>query len=158
MQVHLDDNRTVTADTMQHFRENFRLLDTDKDGKLNKQETGILFRAFGQNPTDEDLNAMLDAIPTLIDFDDFVAFFKKNYKTPTSEEVLIQAFQVFDVADKGVLNIDKFKDVMASLGEPLPTHEITEIMNEIKTDAQGNFDYVSLAKQLCQGPKGLPTN
>ena len=36
--------------------------------------------------------------------------------------------KVFDVADKGVLNIEKFKDVMASLGEPLPTHEITEIM------------------------------
>ena len=94
MQVILDDNKTVSSDTMQHFRENFRLLDTDKDGKLNKQETGILFRAFGQTPTDEDLNALLDTIPTLIDFDDFVTFFKKNYKTPTSEEVLIQAFQV----------------------------------------------------------------
>ena len=70
----------------------------------------------------------------------------------------MQAFQVFDVADKGILNVDKFRDVMASLGEPLPEHEITEILQEIKCDENRNFDYVALAKQLCQGPKGLPTS
>ena len=62
------------------------------------------------------------------------------------------------MTDKGVLNIDKFKDVMASLGEPLPLEEIAEVMSEVQLDGNGNFDYVSLARQLCQGPKGLPTN
>jgi len=158
MQVYLNDSQTISGETLQRFKENFRLLDTNKDGKLTQQEAGILFRAFGQNPTDEDLSNMLDPLPALISFDEFVLFFKKNYRPPISEDVLIQAFQVFDVTDKGVLNVDKFKDVMASLGEPLPVSEIAEIMSEIQVDSNGNFDYVTLAKTLCQGPKGLPVN
>jgi len=47
---------------------------------------------------------------------------------------------------------------MASLGEPLPVSQITEIMNEVDIGENGNFDYVELAKTLVQGPKGLPIN
>ena len=59
MQVYLDESKEIGAEALQNFKENFRLLDTNKDNKLSHQEAGILFRAFGQNPTDEDLNAML---------------------------------------------------------------------------------------------------
>jgi len=70
--------------------------------------------------------------------------------------VLVSAFRIFDVHDKGTLAIEKFKDVMTSLGEPLPEDEIDEILNSIQVDAHGNFDYVLLAKELCRGPRGLP--
>ena len=75
---------------------------------------------------------------------------------------------------------------MTSLGEPLPQAEMDEILGEIQVknqvikylkfilveknrtliekplkyfqvDMAGNFDYSALAKQLCEGPKGLPT-
>lgn len=94
MQVYLNESQSITGETLARFKENFRLLDTNKDGKLNHQEVGILFRAFGQNPTDEDLGNMLETLPTLVDFEEFVDFFKKNYRPPISEEVLVQAFQV----------------------------------------------------------------
>ncbi|CAD7962553.1 unnamed protein product [Amoebophrya sp. A25] len=158
MQVLLHPGQEIEGDLLGRFQENFRLLDTNKDGKLSHKEVGILFRAFGQNPTDDDLKGMLQELPQLVEFDLFLTFFRKNYRPPIGEDVLVQAFQVFDVKDKGVLNVEKFKDVMASLGEPLPVSQITEIMNEVEVDEQGNFDYVELAKTLVQGPKGLPTN
>ncbi|CAD7958688.1 unnamed protein product [Amoebophrya sp. A120] len=157
MQVILENaSAELSNDVLSRFQENFRLLDTNKDSKLSHKEVGILLRAFGQNPTDEDLSTMLQDLPALVDFDQFCEFFKANYRPPISEDVLVQAFQVFDVTDKGVLNVEKFKDVMASLGEPLPISQIAEIMNEVDVDDDGNFDYVALAKTLCQGPKGLP--
>lgn len=95
MQVVLDKDQTLSNDTLTRFQENFRLLDTNKDGKLSHKEVGILFRAFGQNPTDEDLKGMLEPMPNLVEFDQFVEFFKMNYRPPISEDVLVQAFQVF---------------------------------------------------------------
>merc|ERR1711861_56126 len=109
---------------LESFKENFRLLDSDRDGYLTLTEVGILFRAFGQNPTDEELNELLATLPSSgLDLDGFVAFFKKQYRPPTSEDILVQAFQVFALTDRGILSAAKFKEVMTSLGEPLPDTE-----------------------------------
>ena len=94
MQVILDAGETISGELLNRFQENFRLLDTNKDGRLNHKEVGILFRAFGQNPTDEDLKGMLATLPTLVDFETFLTFFRKNYRPPISEDILVQAFQV----------------------------------------------------------------
>lgn len=160
MQVYFEDpeNRSLNAEQIESFRENFRLLDSDRDGFLSLTEVGILFRAFGVNPTDEELNELLSQLPsTGLDFDGFVQFFKKQYRPPTSEEVLVQAFQVFDLTDKGVLSGQKFKEVMTTLGEPLPEAEVDAILKEAKMDKNGCFDYSALARHLTDGPRGIPT-
>lgn len=152
------DSRELTAEQVENFRENFRLLDSDRDGFLTLTEVGILFRAFGQNPTDEELNDLLSQLPQSgLDFDGFVQFFKKQYRPPTAEEVLIQAFQVFDLTDKGVLPAEKFKEVMTTLGEPLPEAEVDAILKEAKAGPDGCFDYAVLARLLVEGPRGIPT-
>merc|ERR1711874_841791 len=95
------------------------------DGKLTVQEVGLLFRAFGQNPTDEELAEMLRIVPSSgLDIDGFVAFFSTNYKTPTTEDTLDIAFQVFDLDESGIMEVDKFKEMLTSLGEPMPREEV----------------------------------
>eukprot|EP00747_Dinoflagellata_sp_TGD_P164172 gnl/TRDRNA2_/TRDRNA2_183720_c0_seq1.p1 gnl/TRDRNA2_/TRDRNA2_183720_c0~~gnl/TRDRNA2_/TRDRNA2_183720_c0_seq1.p1 ORF type:complete len:185 (-),score=55.29 gnl/TRDRNA2_/TRDRNA2_183720_c0_seq1:157-657(-) len=137
--------------------ENFKLLDRDKDGKLTPQEVGILFRAFGQNPTDEELAEMLKSVPSEgIDIDDFVQFFTGNYKHPTTEDTLTKAFQVFDLEDTGIMNAAKFKEMLTSLGEPMPPAEVDAILKEAEIDEKGHFDYSKLAARLVQGPKRVP--
>jgi len=160
MQVNFEDpeKRDLTQEQLENFRENFRLLDSDRDGFLSLTEVGILFRAFGQNPTDEELNELLGQLPQSgLDFDGFVQFFKKQYRPPTAEEVLVQAFQVFDLADKGALSAEKFKEVMTTLGEPLPEAEVDAILKEVKMDQDGCFEYAALARHLTEGPRGIPT-
>merc|ERR1719456_1543833 len=101
---------------------------------------------------------MLSTLPdTGLDFDGFVAFFKRNYRAPPSEDVLVQAFQVFDLVDRGTLSVEKFKEVMTTLGEPLPEAEVDAIVKEANVDANGAFDYSLLARHLTDGPKGIPT-
>lgn len=72
--------------------------------------------------------------------------------------IQVQAFQTFDTTDKGVISKDKLNQIMESLGQPIPKHEMREVLSEIEVDVEGNFDYVVLAKQLVSGPKGLPVN
>lgn len=154
-----DTDRSLTTEQLEAFRENFRLLDSDRDGFLTLTEVGILFRGFGQNPTDEELNEILSTLPpTGLDFDGFVTFFKKQYRPPISEDVLVQAFQVFDLTDRGVLSAEKFKEVMTTLGEPLPEAEVDAIIKEANVDGKGEFNYAGFAHHLTMGPRGIPSS
>mmetsp|Transcript_71701 Transcript_71701/g.149853 ORF Transcript_71701/g.149853 Transcript_71701/m.149853 type:complete len:167 (-) Transcript_71701:190-690(-) len=147
----------LSKEQREKVEDNFKLLDRDKDGRLTIQEVGILYRAFGQNPTDEELAEMLRAVPPAgLDFEGFVSFFQNNYRVPTSEDMLMRAFQVFDLEDTGIMNAEKFKEMLTSLGEPMPSEEVDNILREADVDAQGLFDYKALAKRLCEGPKRIP--
>lgn len=148
---------SLTKDQLDKVQENFRLLDRDRDGRLTPQEVGILHRAFGQNPTDEELADMLRQVhPAGIDVDAFILFFTTNYRPPTSEDILVRAFQVFDIEDSGIMNSDKFKEMLTSLGEPMPSEEVDAILREADVDDMGRFDYKTLARRLCEGPKRIP--
>mmetsp|Transcript_69224 Transcript_69224/g.109244 ORF Transcript_69224/g.109244 Transcript_69224/m.109244 type:complete len:167 (+) Transcript_69224:55-555(+) len=147
----------LTQDQKEKVLDNFKLLDQSKSGRLNPQQVGILFRAFGQNPTDEELAEMLRPIPQAgLDVDGFIRFFKGNYRPPTTEDTLLKAFQVFDLEDTGIMSRDKFKEMLTSLGDPMQEHEVEAILKEAEVDDKGLFDYKSLAKRLCEGPKRIP--
>merc|ERR1712216_573899 len=128
-----------------------------EDGKITKEEAGVLLRALGQNPTDAELQEILDDCPAYLDFNGFMKFFQAKYREPTGADVLIQAFHVFDLLDTGKLSAAKFREVLTSLGEAVSEEDIEAILREAHPDAQGNFDYVELARSLCAGPKGIPT-
>mmetsp|Transcript_115372 Transcript_115372/g.182308 ORF Transcript_115372/g.182308 Transcript_115372/m.182308 type:complete len:166 (+) Transcript_115372:56-553(+) len=147
----------LSKDQVEKVQENFKLLDRDRDGRLTATEVGILHRAFGQNPTDEELADMLRSVqPSGLDVEQFIRFFQDNYRPPTSEDVLVRAFEVFDLEDSGIMNVDKFKEMLTSLGEPMPADEVDAILREAEVDEMGRFDYKVLAKRLCEGPKRIP--
>lgn len=143
----------LSKEQLKQVAEKFRLVDRDKDGRLTPQECGILFRAFGQNPTDDELTEMTRTMPSQgLELDGFAVFFSTHYKTPTSEEQLISAFQTFDLDDSGFINSARFKDMLAALGQPLPTEEVDAILREANMDERGIFNYKALARKLCDGP------
>ncbi|CAE7793543.1 CPK3 [Symbiodinium sp. CCMP2456] len=157
-EIKLDDPEAeLSQDQYEKVVDNFKLLDQSKTGRLNPQQVGILFRAFGQNPTDEELAEMLRPVPQVgLDVDGFIRFFKGNYRTPTTEDTLLKAFQVFDLEDTGIMSREKFKEMLTSLGDPMQEHEVDAILREAEVDDKGLFDYKSLAKRLCEGPKRIP--
>merc|ERR1719502_1055350 len=118
----------ITGDALRAYEKNFELMDSDEDGKITKEEAGVLLRALGQNPTDAELQEILDDCPAYLDFNGFMKFFQAKYR-----------------------------EVLTSLGEAVSEEDIEAILREAHPDAQGNFDYVELAKSLCAGPKGIPT-
>jgi len=158
LEIKLEDPEApLTQEQKDKIADNFKLLDRDKDGRLTAQEVGILFRAFGQNPTDEELAEMLRPVPDVgLDVESFTSFFTCNYKPPTNEDTLTKAFQVFDLEDTGIMNAEKFKEMLSQLGEPMPISEIDAILREAEIDEKGLFEYKTLAKRLCEGPKRIP--
>jgi len=154
MNLTLDENKQISKDQLKTIDKNFKLIDNDRDGFLEQSEVRILHRAFGQNVTEEELDSLMKGMPNKWDMNTFLDFFKKNYRDPTSEATLVQAFQVFDVTDRGSISLSKFKEVIETLGEPLPEDDLTEILEDAKIE-DGELDYVSFAKYLTRGPKGM---
>lgn len=83
MQVQLDSSRHLSEDIRERMKMTFKVLDGDRDGKLDKEEAATLFRGLGQNPRDaewEDIAAQEFPSSGLVSFDDFCGLFKKHWK------------------------------------------------------------------------------
>ena len=154
--VSMKPGQAVPEEFVETFRDNFNLLDDDKDGFITKEATSILFRGLGQTPTDSEMRDLLDSLPDKVSFDTFISWFSQAYRDPHNEAMVAKAFRVFDLSNSGVLPISKFRELISSLGDSMTPEEIEEIIREIPVDSRGNFDYVVLARKLVEGPKGCP--
>jgi len=156
-----------TAEHERLIRGNFDLLDDDKDGKLNEQQAGTLFRALGQTITDQDLKEVVNGFmggdgPTDAGdakgctFDRFISLFAQHYKDPVQLPVLCEAFQVFDTLNTGFMSASVLVDLLTKQGEPLSSKELDQILLLATVNKQtSQFDYTALAKRLIDGPAGI---
>ena len=46
------------------FKEAFALFDKDGDGTITAKELGAVMRGLGQNPTEEEINGMIEEVDT----------------------------------------------------------------------------------------------
>lgn len=147
----------VPAEFIESFKENFNLVDEDKDGFISREQASLLYRGLGQTPTNSELNELVTRLPQNVSFDDFVAWFSSCYQEPIRDSAITKAFRVFDLSNSGVLPVSKFRELLANLGDHMTPDEVEEILKEIPVDSRGNFDYVMFARKLAEGPKGCPT-
>ncbi|KAK9173690.1 hypothetical protein cmbei_3003760 [Cryptosporidium meleagridis] len=159
-------------------RETFDLADDDSDGKINFDQACILFRVLGQTITDRDLKtALLEGWPGVdiqsdetkdkglkkidtnslapIEFDAFIKIFRAKYRIPFDEDTIIEAFQVFDPDNTGLMPANSFVKLMTTTGEPVPANDVEDLLLLANVDKDGKFDYTQLAKRLVEGPKNV---
>merc|ERR1711900_118476 len=82
------------------FKEAFTLFDKDGDGTITTKELGTVMRSLGQNPTEAELQDMINEVDAdgngTIDFPEFLSLMARKMKDTDTEEELIEAFKVFD--------------------------------------------------------------
>ena len=104
-------------------KEVFDLFDKDKDGSITTKELGDVMRALGANPTQAELQEMINEVDQdgsgKIEFKEFLDLFAKKIKDPDTEEDLIEAFKIFDKDGNGVISVNELRHVMITLGERL---------------------------------------
>lgn len=86
------------SDVVSECRECFALFDKDGDDAITSKELGTIMRSLGQNPTEAELQDMInegdaDGSGT-IDFPEFLAMMARKMKDTDSEEEMIEAFKV----------------------------------------------------------------
>nr|CAH7757552.1 unnamed protein product [Callosobruchus chinensis] len=102
-----DELANLTEDELAELRETFEMFDKQGVGYITTEELGNVMRAMGQNPTEAELQDMIDEVDQdgngVIDFEEFCSMMVTKYKTNFSDEDIKQAFNVLDTDGKGFI-------------------------------------------------------
>ena len=118
--------------------EAFSLFDKDGDGTITTKELGTVMRSLGQNPTDSELQDMVNEVDAdgngTIDFPEFLTMMARKMKDTDSEEEMKEAFKVFDKDHDGYITAAELAGVMKHIGERLSDEEVDQMMREADQD------------------------
>ncbi|KAL9653152.1 hypothetical protein ABK040_006368 [Willaertia magna] len=144
----------LTEDQIAEFKEAFSLFDKDGDGTITTSELGTVMRSLGQNPTEAELQDMINEVDVngngTIDFTEFLQMMAKKMKDVDNDEDIIEAFKVFDKDGNGFISAQEFKHVMTNLGEKLTEDEVNEMIREADIDGDGQINYSEFVKMINQ--------
>ena len=92
----------------------------DGDGTITSRELGTVMRSLGQNPTERDLQDMINEVDAdgngIIDFPEFLTMMARKIHNRDSEEEIKEAFKVFDKDGNGYISAAELRHVMTNLG------------------------------------------
>ena len=135
----------LTEDQIAEFKEAFILFDKDGDGTITTKELGIVMRSLGHNPTEAELQDMINEIDAdgngTIDFPEFLTMMARKMKDTDTEEESREAFRVFDKDGNGFISAAELRHVMTNLGEKLTDEEVDEMIREADTDGDGAVNF-----------------
>ena len=105
----------LTEEQIAEFKEAFSLFDKDGDGTITTKELGTVMRSLGQNPTEAELQDMINEVDVdgngTIDFPEFLSLMARKMKDTDTEEELIEAFKVFDRDGNGLISAAELRYV-----------------------------------------------
>ncbi|XP_077987893.1 neo-calmodulin-like [Glandiceps talaboti] len=124
----------------------FDMFDKDKSGAISLEELGDMMRVYGQNPTEKELEVMLEKSDFnkngVLDLDEFTALLAE-YKVDPEEELagFREAFNVFDRDHDGFIDASELRKVVTEIGEEkISEKEFDEIMKEADSNNDGKID------------------
>merc|ERR1712118_607662 len=125
----------LTEEQIAEFKEAFSLFDKDGDGTITTKELGTVMRSLGQNPTDAELQDMVNEVDGdgngTVDFPEFLSLMARKMKDTGTEGELIEAFKCFDRDGSGFISTAEIRHVMTNLGEKLTDEEVDEMVREV---------------------------
>ncbi|KAL4237852.1 hypothetical protein ACF0H5_002564 [Mactra antiquata] len=137
---------------MKDFKASFSLFDRDGDGKVSKDELRTAMRSLGQNPTEDELNEIMNEVDKdgngTIDYDEFVNLMSKRSLEVNEEDELRKSFKVFDKNGDGLISFEELKYVMTHMGERLSDTEVTNMLQQADTDGDGQINYEEFVRMM----------
>ncbi|KAL2612444.1 hypothetical protein R1flu_024136 [Riccia fluitans] len=140
----------LTEEQIAVVKEAFTLFDKDGDGSITANELGTVMRSLGQNPTDSELQDMIQEVDVdgdgTIDFAEFLTLAALKIKDAGSDEELKEAFRVLDKDRNGFISAVELGHVMTNLGENLTDDEVYEMIRQADVDGDGQINYEEFVK------------
>ena len=142
----------LSNEQIAEFKEAFSLFDKDGDGSITTKELGTVMRSLGQNPTEAELQDMINEVDQdgsgTIDFPEFLTLMARKMQDSDSEEEIKEAFRVFDKDGNGFISAAELRHVMTNLGEKLTDEEVDEMIREADVDGDGQIPYEEFVKMM----------
>jgi len=146
-----------TQNQVAEFKEAFGFIDQDKDGILSKSDIRATFDQMGRLTSDRELEEMLSEASGPINFTMFLTIFGSRVAGMDEEEVIVNAFQIFDEGD-GTCSEDKLRKMLCTFGQKLTDQEASDAFGEAPVAANGKIDLKKWANVLTRGTEEEPAS
>jgi calmodulin len=147
----------LSGEQIAEFREAFALFDKDGDDSITTKELGTVMRSLGQNPTEAELDAMIQEVDQdgsgTIEFTEFLTLMAKKMRDSDSEEEITEAFRVFDKDGNGKIGTAELRDVIRNVGEDLDLSDLElenmlDYLERTAGDGNGVIHYGRFVRKL----------
>uniref|UniRef100_A0A3Q0SK64 Troponin C, skeletal muscle n=1 Tax=Amphilophus citrinellus TaxID=61819 RepID=A0A3Q0SK64_AMPCI len=143
-----DARSFLTEEMIAEFKAAFDMFDTDGGGDISTKELGTVMRMLGQNPSREELDAIIEEVDEdgsgTIDFEEFLVMMVQQLKEDQagkSEEELSECFRIFDKNGDGFVDREEFGEILHMTGEAVTEEDIDEMFGESDTNKDGKIDF-----------------
>jgi calmodulin len=117
----------LSVEQIAEFKEAFSLWDKLGDNMITTRELGTVMRALGQNPTEAELQDMINEVDAdgigTIDFPEFLSLMARKMKDTDTQEELNESLKVFDKNGDGMLSVRELKHMITQMGEKMSEEE-----------------------------------
>ena len=142
----------LTEDQLEELTEAFKMFDRAGKGTITTRELGNVMRSLGQDPTDAELQDMINEVDLdgngKIDFDEFQELMAKKMQEKDTDEELMEAFRLFDKDGNGFISADELKAVMQNLGEKLTDNDITDMIKDADLDGDNAINFEEFVRMM----------
>lgn len=146
----------TVAELHKKIKDAFEVFDHEANDTVDVREIGTIIRSLGCSPTEGELHDFIAEVeeeePTgYIRYERFLpvmttALLERRYR-PTTEDVLLRAFEVLDPAKRGFLTKEELVKYMTEEGEPFSQEEMEEMVSaaiDPETNTINYRDYISM--------------
>ena len=147
---------SLTEDIVLQYRKAFAAAAPEKEeaGKISLKDLGIVMRSLGMNPTEAELQDMINEVDGerkgTIEFHEFLNIMEGEKDYNESEDEILSAFRVFDYEGTGFVSAEELRDVLTTLGEKMTGEEVEELFGEGEIDDDGLINYHDLCKAVLE--------
>jgi len=144
---------SLSDEKRREFTDAFQAL--DKSGLIGPFELGILMRSLNHNPTDDDLNAIIEEYQVYekggVNLKEFLVIMSKRESELELRQKLALAFGCLSRDDNGFVDVNDLKIKMMSVGSaPYTEKEFEEFIQEVQMEPDGQLDYMAFIDLLVK--------
>jgi troponin C len=155
----------ITDEQKNEFKAAFDIFVEDsEDGTISTKELGKVLRMLGQNPSEQELQEMVDEVDEdgsgTIDFDEFTQMMAKQLAAEALESIperpekeLAEAFRIFDTNADGYLDFAEIKAALDKCSEKFEDWEIECFIQEGDKNDDGQMDYEEWIDMMKHTPQ-----
>lgn len=139
----------MTKEYIERLRSVFENFDDDNDGEVEIVILERALRAFGLNPTKDEMSDILSDCSRFntINFNTFAYIVYHLVRATSTEKELINAFRLFDSDGVGKIKIELAKNILLNINRPFNEKHIEDIMKRLENDNRF-IDYKELVRLL----------
>lgn len=148
-----DYQSMLSAEQISELKAAFNLFDLDGGGDIDSEELGTVMRALGQNPSEDEIAAMIAEVDTegtgSIEMEGFIRLMARKMLMEDVGKELEESFRIFSEEDDGFITLTALRTILQALASHLSSEEVNEIV-ELYDDGTSRISFDDFSS-LMQG-------